>query len=140
MITQIKKEWIAARKVKETVKANLLSTLVGEIEMVAKNDGQRQVTDADCLAKVKAFLKGVDAMLEVSPSDQKTLQEKAILEGFMPIQMSQRELEVTIQTIASEIGATSVKDMGKVMGALKAQYDGMYDGKTASMLVKECLK
>lgn len=150
MIHDIKKNWVEARKLVAkgelgfSVKANLLGTLIGEIEMVAKNDGQRAITDADCIAKIKAFLKGIATTIEAKEGlgNEAILQfrEKNILEDFLPKQMTDKELMTAIDVICSEVDACTQRDMGKVMGALKKQYDGMYDGKLASFLVKEFLK
>jgi uncharacterized protein YqeY len=62
--------------------------------------------------------------------------EVAVIESFLPQQMSEDETRAAIDAIASELGATSVKDMGRVMAALKERHAGQLDMGRASALVK----
>ena len=62
--------------------------------------------------------------------------EVAVIERFLPKQMSEDEVRLAIDAIAAELGATSVKDMGKVMAALKECHAGQMDMAKASALVK----
>jgi hypothetical protein len=62
--------------------------------------------------------------------------EVAIIEEFLPQQMSEEETKAAIDTIATELGASSVKDMGRVMAALKERHAGKLDMSKASSLVK----
>lgn len=70
---------------------------------------------------------------------QKEEEEIAIIEKFLPKQMSTDELKEAIAKIIAETGASSPADMGKVMGAANKQFAGKADGKTISGLVKELL-
>ena len=67
------------------------------------------------------------------------LAQAKILEQFLPTQMSDEELKVAIGEIVTQTGATSMKDMGKVMGMASKQFAGKADGKAISMVVKELL-
>ena len=62
--------------------------------------------------------------------------ELAVIEEFLPQQMSEDEVKAAIESIKAEIGAESVKDMGKVMAELKVRYAGQMDFGKASGLVK----
>jgi uncharacterized protein YqeY len=62
--------------------------------------------------------------------------EVAVIETFLPAQMSEEETRAAIDSIAAEIGASSVKDMGKVMAVLKERHAGQLDMSRASGLVK----
>ena len=62
--------------------------------------------------------------------------EVAVIESFLPQQMSEEETKAAIDTIATEIGASSVKDMGRVMATLKERHAGKLDMSKASALVK----
>jgi uncharacterized protein YqeY len=66
-------------------------------------------------------------------------EELAILERYLPKSLTADELRAEIQRIIAEVGATSAKDMGKVMGAANKQLAGRADGKEISVLVKELL-
>ena len=65
--------------------------------------------------------------------------EVAVIERFLPQQMSEDEARAAIQAIVAELGASSVKDMGRVMAALKERHAGQIDMSKASALVKGAL-
>lgn len=70
---------------------------------------------------------------------QKEQEEIAVIEKFMPKQLSTDELRAELQAIIAETGASSPADMGKVMGAATKKLAGKADGKTISATVKELL-
>ena len=65
--------------------------------------------------------------------------ELAVIEGFMPAQMSAGEAQAKIRELVTELGATSVKDMGKVMAAVKERFAGQLDMGQAGAMVKTAL-
>ncbi|MEM6907475.1 MAG: GatB/YqeY domain-containing protein [Pseudomonadota bacterium] len=65
--------------------------------------------------------------------------ELAVIEEFLPQMMSEEETKAAIDAIKSELGASSMQDMGKVMGELKNRHGAVLDGKLASGLVKAAL-
>ena len=67
-------------------------------------------------------------------------EEVDIIRSFMPKQMSADEQRAAIQGVITDVGATSMKDMGKIMAALKERYAGQMDFGKASGMVKELLK
>jgi len=70
---------------------------------------------------------------------KKEQEEIAVIEKFLPQQLSGEELKAELQQIVSETGAASPADMGKVMGAATKKLAGRADGKTISATVKELL-
>ncbi len=70
---------------------------------------------------------------------QKEIEEIAVIERFMPKQMSDAELKEAVAKIITEVGASSPADMGKVMGVATKQLAGKTDGKAISAAVKELL-
>ena len=70
---------------------------------------------------------------------QKEIEEIEVIEKFLPKQLSSDELRSELQTIITEVGASSPADMGKVMGVATKKFAGKADGKTISALVKELL-
>jgi uncharacterized protein len=70
---------------------------------------------------------------------QKEQEEIAVIERFLPKQLSAEELKAELQKIIAETGASSPADMGKVMGVATKQLAGKTDGKTISATVKELL-
>lgn len=65
--------------------------------------------------------------------------EIRIIEGFLPKQLDETEMKAAIDGVMADVGATGIKDMGKVMGVLKDKYAGQMDFAKASGLVKEKL-
>jgi len=70
---------------------------------------------------------------------QQEREEIAIIQSFLPQQMSEDDIKAAITAAIAETGAASIKDMGKVVGALKAKYAGQMDFAKASGVVKGLL-
>ena len=66
-------------------------------------------------------------------------EELEVIEAYLPKQMEHSEVEAYLKDLIGRVGATSVKDMGKVMGAANKELAGKADGKTISELVKQLL-
>lgn len=149
ILSVIKEDNINSRKLRDSVKSSLLSTLYSEALNVGKNDGNRETTDKETLAVIKKFLDGVnftiDTIDSVISDDKYTIamKEREILteyiEKFQPKQLTIEELTDIISGIAATLTDKSPKQMGFVMKKLKDSYDGMYQGNEASKIVKEIL-
>jgi len=70
---------------------------------------------------------------------EKELGEIKVIEGFLPRQLSEAEIAAAIDAAIDQTGASSIRDMGRVMGALKAAYAGQMDFGAAGALIKERL-
>ena len=95
------------------------------------------------IAMIKKFLKNVNETLtlmeEVGKDKTQVLREKEILESLLPKQLDEAELAKIIEEIVAVLPDRSPRQMGAVMAELKKKYDGQFDGKTASGLVKKTL-
>lgn len=142
LIETIKAAQLVARKQRNVAAAATLTTLIGEAEAIGKNSN-RAPTDEEVVVTVKKFIKNVDATLEVLVPGSEIYAtyavEKTLLESFQPKQLSEEELTEKVALIISSMGEVTQKDMGKVMTALKAGFDGAYDGKLASQVVRRAL-
>ena len=142
VIENIRSEWMSARRGRERTKATLLGTLVGAVTNREKTfSPARALTEAEVIGEVKRMLDGVletgRLLAERGGNEEQCEQnavERAVLERFMPAQMS----EAQIEAFAMEKKAEGM-NMGAVMSALKNAYPGMYDGKVASGVVKRVL-
>ena len=67
-------------------------------------------------------------------------QEMQVIEPYLPKQMSHEDIELYLKELLGRVGATSVKDMGKVMGTANKELAGKADGRTISELVKKLLE
>lgn len=90
---------------------------------------------------VKQRKESLDIYIKQGREDLATVEKEeiSVLETYLPEQMGKDELKSTIEGIIEKLGASSMADMGKVMGAASAQLAGKADGKTISILVKEIL-
>jgi uncharacterized protein YqeY len=70
---------------------------------------------------------------------QVEMEELEVIEAYLPKQMSHEEVEVYLKDLIARVGAASVKDMGKVMGAANKELAGKADGRTISEVVKQLL-
>lgn len=145
LIEKIKAEQLAARKAKNSTRAQVLTTLIGEADMIGKNADNRTPTDEEVVAILKKFIKNLDEVIRIAgdyrDSDRldSAVGEKDILSEFLPQQLTEKELRGIIQTLVDSLENKSPKDMGKVLGSLKQTYAGMYDGALASKITKELL-
>lgn len=134
LMEKIKADMITAKKAGEKNKATLLNTLYAEAGTVGKNKENRESTDQEVLSVIKKFIKGVDETLQALGNEGTAvaifLEEKKILESYMPQQLTREDLEDIIFGLKT-------KDMATVMKHLKENYAGLYDGKTASEIVKK---
>ena len=115
-----------AMREKRVEMRDLLRVVIGEFNRVGK-----EVSDEKAIAIIKKMAQNA--------KDQENTSEHTILKLYLPSQMDEAELEKIIQNCITFNSYSTMKDMCKVMGYLKKNYDGTYDGKTASVLVKKLL-
>lgn len=140
ILNQIKADQVAARKAKLTSVASVLTTLIGEAEMIGKNSN-RVVTDQEVVALVKKFIKNIDETIAaLGDSDPRSLTfagERVTLEKYLPQQMTEDELKREVRSILASLTKTQDSiTVGDVMKSLKARYDGRYDGRLAASVIK----
>lgn len=133
---KISADYITAFKAKETVKKNLLGVIKAAITSEEQKPGNPQVGDKEILAVLKSVRKGIAEVLEKTDSAE-AKEELAVVDSYLPQQMSEQEVRTAIAEIISETGAKTPADMGKVMSGFKAKHDGKADGKLVSIIVKE---
>lgn len=136
--TQISADYITAFKAKETVKKNLLGVIKSLITSEEQKPGATEVGDKEIMAVLRSVRKGILEVVEKTGSEE-AKEELAVVDAYLPQQMSEAQVSTAIQLIIVEIGATSPADMGKVMSAFKAKFDGKADGKLVSTIVKDSL-
>ena len=126
----------------------LINAAIKDRDIAARGVGEGEsagVGDAEILAilgrmvkqrqeSARAYEEG--GRLELA---EKELAEIKVIEDFLPRQLAQDEVEEAVARAIEETGASSIRDMGKVMGALKAQYTGQMDFGAVGPLVKDRL-
>jgi hypothetical protein len=124
----------------------LINAAIKSADIEARPSGKDKITDADILAVLAKMVKQRrDSIEQYMAGGRQDLADKeaaeiAMIEVYLPKQMSEAEAKDAIAAVIKETGAESPKDMGKVMGSLKAKYTGQMDFGKASALVKELLK
>lgn len=142
LLAQLKKDSLLARKAADGVRATLLSTLIAEAEMVGKNAGNRESTDDEVQQTIRKFLKNnQEAVAVIKDADRLAVlaQESTILTSYLPPMASEAEVKAFIAETVAGLAERSPKQMGTVMGALKAKYGSSFDAKQANAWVKEAL-
>jgi uncharacterized protein YqeY len=114
--------------------------------LIFKTDGSGNVLDEQSEIKllqklVKQRQDSLDIFIKQNREDLAATEreEIAIIQKYLPEQISAEELKAAIQAIILETGATSGKDMGKVIGLANQQLSGKAEGKTIAAMVKELL-
>ena len=145
-LDSVKAAQLQARKDKRADDASTLTTLIGEAEMIGKNDGNRVTTDAEVVAVIKKFVKNIDETLNILSTDSSKVdrvealtKEKALLSTFLPKQLGEEELRDILSGFVSNLVDKNPKAMGKVLASLKEHFAGRYDGALASKITKELL-
>ena len=104
-----------------------------------------EVTDEQIIDIIaKEVKKRKDSLADFEKANRQDLidqinEEIEVLEGYLPKQLTDEELEEIVSKIVTEVGATNIKDMGKVMKEAKAQIGARADGKRINEMVKKIL-
>ena len=120
----------------------LILAAIKDREIAMRGEGVPEMTEADLLPilgkMVKQRHESVRMYLEGGRQDlaQKERAEIAVIEEFLPRQLDADEAAAVIAAAIVEVGATSVKDMGRVMAVLKARYTGQMDFGAVGALIK----
>ncbi len=143
---QIQKDIMAAMKAHDFVRTNAVRAIKSAI-LLAKTaeGGKKELEDADIVKLIQKLIKQRKEAAEqyVAAGRQELadneLAEAAILEEYVPRQLTPEEISERVREIIAQVGASSPSDMGKVMGVASKQMAGLADGRTLSGIVRELL-
>ncbi len=140
------KEAMKARDQRRVSTLRLVLAAIKDRDIAARaEDRCNGVTDEEILQILAKMIRQRQESAELydgAARPELALQEReeiAIIEGFMPKQLSPDEIRGVCQKVVGELGATGLRDMGKCMGTLKERYPGRMDFGKASAIVKEIL-
>ena len=146
LFDQVSKDIMSAMKARDKVRLEALRNIKKVfIEAKTAPGKDDQLSDADALKILSKLAKqGRESAAFYSANGRTELaQEEAaqaeVIESDLPKARSTEEIEAQVKAIIAEVGATSIKDMGKVMGRASKQMAGQADGKTISDIVKRLL-
>jgi len=131
----------AAMRARDSARLSAVRLLLSGIQQ-REVDERKELTDADVVAVIEKMIKQRrESIAQYEKAARKDLAdaekfELDLLSGYLPQQMGEAEVQQEIQKAISESGASGVKDMGKVMGLLKARLAGKADMGKVSALVK----
>jgi len=142
---QVMEQMKVAMKSKDKVALESLRALKSAFLLASTSGSNADLNEADEIKIVQKLVKqrrdSAAIFEEQGRSDlsEPELAQIKVLEQFLPAQMNEDELKKIIDEIVIQTGASSMKDMGKVMGMASIQLAGKADGKAISMIVKELL-
>ena len=123
----------------------LVVSAIKDAEIAGRSKGQKEMTDADITAILKKMIKQRNESCEVykkagrSELLENETKEIEVISVFLPKQLSEEETKKICADVVKSVGASSMKDMGKVMGALKSQHSDTLDFSKVSSIIKELL-
>ena len=144
--TQIMDEMKDAMRAKNTIALEALRAIKSEILLAQTATGSKEeITEADEIKILQKLVKMRKDSAEIYTKQNRLdlaepeLAQIAIIEKFLPAQLSEDEIESIISKIIAETGANGIASMGKVMGLASAQIGGQAEGKIISAIVKKLL-
>ncbi len=136
------KESMLAKDTQRVSAVRLIIAGMKEKDVDARGKGLKEASEADLLSMMQNMIKqrrdSIDMYLKGNRQDlaDKEQAEINVIETFLPKQMSDDEVLAAVKAAIAATGATSMKDMGKVMGELKGKYAGQMDFGKVSGLIK----
>lgn len=145
ILADLKESMIARDAARSTVLRSLKAAIL-EKEISLRSGGERvELTDEIVIqVLMKSAKQRKDSLQQYVDANREDLAqteryELGIIEAYLPQMMSEEEIRAIVQQTATQIGATSPSDMGKLMGALMPQVKGKADGALVNKIVKEHL-
>ncbi|GGE99453.1 hypothetical protein SAMN05443634_102274 [Chishuiella changwenlii] len=143
--TQIMGQLKEAMKAKNTIALEALRAVKSELLLAKTSGANGELSEDQEIALLQKLVKQRKEAAEQFTANarpelaEKELAQAEVIQQFLPAQLSDEELTTAIQEIVAEVGATSPKDMGKVMGAASSKLAGKAEGKAISAKVKDIL-
>jgi uncharacterized protein len=145
VIERIQSELQTAMRGGDRARVDALRLMLSALQKAAKDKPAGEFTDADAEAVLrrerKQRIEAAEVYREAGHADRAAREEAdvPVIDEFLPQAMSEAELEALVEAAIAETGATSMKEMGRVMGLVTQRGGGRVDGKTASALVRSRL-
>ena len=139
------KEAMRAKGERKLTTLRMVNSTIKNADIEARGQGKPPLPDEDLLGVLQKMIKQRNEAVELydkggrSELAAREREEIAIIQAYLPKQMSEADVKAAISSAIAETGAAGMKDMGKVIGVLKAKYTGQMDFGKASGLVKAAL-
>lgn len=145
-ISQVLKDAMRAKDEVKTTTLRMVNAAIKQKDIdVARGRGDQHISQDEVLNLLQSLIKSRRESIELYKQGgrqdlvDKEETEIGVIEQFLPKQMNEEETRAAIRDLVASLGATSVKDMGKVMAAIKSKYAGQLDIAKASAAVKDVL-
>ena len=141
----INERLMQAMKSGDKVQVSELRMLISELKNKKIADGVKELDDEKVISIIqKIARKHKESIAQFKQGNRNDLVEKesqelAVLEKYLPEQLAEEEIEKIVAEVIQEVGATSPKDMGKLMSALMPRFKGCADGRVVNEIVKKKL-
>lgn len=135
-----------AMKEKDTVRKEIIQIVRAGVLQIEKDQKIESLDDDSVLTVISKEIKKInDVMPDFQKAQRQDLIDEAnkkieLLKAYLPEQLSEAEIEEIVAETIKETGASSIRDMGKVMGAVTAKTKGKADNKVVSSVVKKLLQ
>ncbi len=145
LTNQINNDLKEAMKAKDTVRLTALRAIKSQLLLAATEKGAGESPDEAGIKMLQKLVKQRKESAELYKTQGREdladaeLSEAAIIEKYLPKQLSEDELRPILESIIAKVGASGPQDMGKVMGAASQELAGKADGKTISTVVRSLL-
>lgn len=142
---KINKDLIEAMKAKDEVKLRAIRAIKSAFLLAGTESGSKDITDETAIKAMQKMAKqrkdSIEIFLKENRTDlaQKEQEELAVIETYLPAAMSREELLAALKQIVAETGASSMKEIGKVMPLAMKQLGGKTDGKSINEVLRELL-
>lgn len=139
------KEAMKAKEERKLSTLRMVNSSIKNADIEARGQGKQPLSDEDILGLLQKMIKQRQESVELYDKGGRAelaaqeREEIAVISAYLPKQMSDDEVKAAIAATIKDTGAAGMKDMGKVIGALKAKYAGQMDFGKASGLVKAAL-
>ena len=123
----------------------LVVSALKDAEIAGRTKGQKEISDSDIMAILKKMIKQRNESCEVYKKAGRSellnneTREIEVINAFLPKQLSEEETKKICEEVIKSVGASSMKDMGKVMGALKSKHADTLDFSKVSSIIKRLL-
>ena len=123
----------------------LIVSVIKDAEIAGRSKGQKEIKDSDIISLLKKMIKQRNESCEVYKKAgrnellESEKREIDVISKFLPKQLSDEETKKICQEVIKTTGASSMKDMGKIMGALKSKHAESLDFSKVSLILKEIL-
>ncbi len=142
-ITEVLKDAMRAKNEAVTTTIRMVNSAIKQKDIdVARPRGDEHISDDEILNLLHGLIKSRRDSIELyKKGERQDLVDKeeaeiALIEKFLPKQLSEEEVKAAVKDLVASLGATSIKDMAKVMAGLKSQYAGKLDMAKAGAIVK----